>query len=111
MSLLSSSEVGYQEKLHFIMKNTFDLDKNIQPDRANLEKIMPIFSEIILFSINPKQDLTLASKTLKFSLKQLIHCFSPELFYQLLLAGGKIMRVGEDLNKVQPIIMWTVLIL
>ena len=99
-SSLHSAEISFSEKLqHIANKKTFSEIRNA-PDRVNFDKLTSSLFDMLYSSLNLKDDLLIASKQLKLNLKQLLQLFSPELFYQLLLVGGNLLRLGDDFSKV-----------
>ena len=98
---LSSSEIGFHEKFQlFRTLLNIDNDQILGTDRILACKLANLLSDMICSNSGTNENLLLVAKLLKISLKQIFHLISPELFYQLLVVGGKLYRAGSDLSKV-----------
>lgn len=102
---VSSSESSFSDKIHYFrLKHPIISDHENMSDRKQAQKLAFLLSDLFYSVKNPNEQLLLASKVLKLSLKQIFQLCSPELFYRLLIAGGRLSKNGEDLSKVPTFI-------
>ena len=102
---LSSAEKSFSEKIYLFRTKTPKFSEhNWKSDRRQAEKLAFLISDLFHFAGNPCEQLLLVSKLLKLSLKQIFQLCSPELFYRLLIIGGKLLNNGEDLSRVTSMI-------
>lgn len=73
-------------------------EQKINRIQANMLAFM--ITDLFYNNFNPNEQLLIASRKLKLSIKQIFQLCSPECFYQLLIAGGSLFKNGSDMTKV-----------
>ena len=70
--------------------------------RVHSNMLAFLISDLFYNSFNPIEQLLIASRKLKLSIKQIFQLCSPESFFQLLILGGNLFKNGSDMTKVSP---------
>lgn len=98
---LNSFENSFSEKLqHFKSIVSKTSEHVMATDRNKITRLAVLISELFYYKNSSTDNLLAAAKILKVSVRQIFHLCSPELFFQLLITGGHLLRTGSDLINV-----------
>lgn len=100
-SCLTSVKIKITDKIDSLnlLKSKLSVhEQSINRFQANM--LAFLIADLFYNSFNPNDQLLIASRKLKLSIKQIFQLCSPEGFYQLLIVGGNIFRNGNDISKV-----------